>query len=147
MHPFEAMAEPVRRRIIDVLASGEHTSGQLAEVVGMEFRVSRSAVSRHLGILRDAELVSVRGELNWRWYRINRAGFAVLEDVMRDLTTKLAGAAGWDEDHHRNHDPLAVLPVYGRGVFREHLGREENPRGKRGRQTVILRASDPEDGP
>ncbi len=54
MHPFEAMAEPVRRRIVDILASGEHTSGQLAEVIGVEFRISRTAVSKHLRVLRDA---------------------------------------------------------------------------------------------
>lgn len=83
MHPFEALAEPARRRIIDVLASGEHTAGELAAVVGEEFRISRTAVSKHLRILRDAgsstsavtssgagigspPTVSITSRLSWR---------------------------------------------------------------------------------
>ena len=74
MHPFEAMAEPARRRIVDVLASGEHTAGQLAEVVGGEFRISRTAVSKHLRVLRDAGFVDVRAEENFRWHRMTPDG-------------------------------------------------------------------------
>ena len=74
MHPFEAMAEPARRRIIDILASGEHTAGELAAVVGQEFRISRTAVSKHLRILRDAGFVEVRGDFQWRWYLLDVDG-------------------------------------------------------------------------
>jgi len=62
MDPLEALAEPARRRILDILASGEHTAGQIADVVGYEFHISRTAVSKHLRHLRDARLVDVRGE-------------------------------------------------------------------------------------
>ena len=84
MDPIEALAEPARRRIIDILASGEHTAGLIADVVGFEFRISRTAVSKHLRHLRDARLVDVRGDLQWRWYRIDRAGFDALEQQVAD---------------------------------------------------------------
>ena len=84
MDPIEALAEPARRRILDILASGEHTAGQIADVVGFEFRISRTAVSKHLRHLRDARLVDVRGDLQWRWYRIDRAGFDALEQQWRN---------------------------------------------------------------
>ena len=70
MHPFELLAEPVRRRIVEVLASGEHTSGELAAVVGHEFSVGRTAISNHLRILRDHEFVDVRDEGPVRVYRL-----------------------------------------------------------------------------
>jgi DNA-binding transcriptional ArsR family regulator len=62
MHPFEIVAEPVRRRIVEVLAVGEHEVGILNDVIATEFSVSRSAVSHHLRILRDTKVVDVRGD-------------------------------------------------------------------------------------
>ena len=88
MHPFEAMAEPARRRIIDILASGEHTAGELAAVVGQEFRISRTAVSKHLRILRDAGFVEVRGDFQWRWYYLTSTGIDRLEGVIADIRRK-----------------------------------------------------------
>ncbi|HET8780123.1 MAG TPA: metalloregulator ArsR/SmtB family transcription factor [Agromyces sp.] len=60
MHPFEIAAEPVRRRIIEVLAVGEHPVGILNDVIAVEFSVSRSAVSHHLRILRDEGVIHVQ---------------------------------------------------------------------------------------
>ncbi|AWB94387.1 transcriptional regulator [Agromyces badenianii] len=59
MHPFELVADPVRRRLIEVLAVGEHPVGVLNDVIAMEFCISRSAVSHHLRILRDEGVVTV----------------------------------------------------------------------------------------
>jgi DNA-binding transcriptional ArsR family regulator len=50
-HPFEILAQPIRRRIIEVLAVGDHTAGELCDVVTVENRVSRTAVSHHLATL------------------------------------------------------------------------------------------------
>ena len=109
MHPFEALAEPARRRIVEVLASGEHTAGQLADVVGREFRISRTAVSKHLRLLRDAGCVDVRAEENWRWYRLSRDGFERLERVVADFRHKVQSAIGWDADVGEKRDPLAMF--------------------------------------
>ncbi len=118
MHPFEAMAEPVRRRIVDLLASGEHTSGQIAEVLGREFHIGRTATSKHLRILRDAGLVDVRADLNWRWYRLHRDAIATLEREVAELRSKWTHRVGWDADARREHDPLEGFAEPDAGLFR-----------------------------
>lgn len=55
---FAAVAHPVRRAILDALASGERTAGELVEM----FDMSQPAVSQHLAVLRDAGLVRPRRE-------------------------------------------------------------------------------------
>ncbi|MFO0684214.1 MAG: metalloregulator ArsR/SmtB family transcription factor [Sandaracinus sp.] len=66
---FLAIADPTRRAILHRLASGEHSAGQLAA----PFRASQSAVSQHLGVLRDAGLVRVRSEGRQRFYTLRPA--------------------------------------------------------------------------
>ncbi|OZM81999.1 helix-turn-helix transcriptional regulator [Pseudonocardia sp. MH-G8] len=69
---FEALADPTRRRILELVASGERTAGELAA----EFATSRPAVSRHLRVLRDAGLVAWRGDAQRRLYRLDAAPLA-----------------------------------------------------------------------
>ncbi|MFS0732475.1 metalloregulator ArsR/SmtB family transcription factor [Microbacterium sp. 1P10UB] len=141
MHPFEALAEPARRRIVDVLASGEHTAGQLAEVVGGEFRISRTAVSKHLRLLRDAGFVDVRSEYQWRWYRLTSKGLDVLELLVAELREKWDQRIGWDAELKQKRDPLASFRST---VARKGPGRPI-ARGHRGRQSAAPIASDPDD--
>jgi len=63
---FEAIAEPNRRRILDLLVSAERPVGELVAALG----VSQPAVSKHLRVLREAGLVEVRGEAQRRLYRV-----------------------------------------------------------------------------
>jgi len=142
MNAFEAMAEPARRRIIDILASGEHTAGELAAVIGEEFRISRTAVSKHLRILRDAGFVDVRADFQWRWYRLVPRGIDVLELAVADLRRKWELRAGWDADLGRECDPLVG---FARPVPRKGPGRGPR-RGRRGRQTTAPMASEPDQG-
>jgi DNA-binding transcriptional ArsR family regulator len=142
MHPFEALAEPARRRIVEVLASGEHTAGELAAIVGSEFRISRTAVSKHLRLLRDAGFVDVRGDFQWRWYRLASLGLDVLEMIVADLRHKWVLRVGWDEELGRENDPLATVE---RRVPRKGPGREIR-RGHRGSQTTPPIASEPDLG-
>ena len=95
MHPFEVMAEPVRRRIVDILSSGEHTSGELADVIGLEFHISPTAVSKHLRRLLDAGFVDVRADWTNRIYRLNDEGIRLLENEIADLRRKWDGRIGW----------------------------------------------------
>jgi DNA-binding transcriptional ArsR family regulator len=69
MEPFTAIADPVRRRIVERLADGEKTAGELGE----GFAISQPAVSKHLRILRDAGLVATRAEAQRRLYRLTPA--------------------------------------------------------------------------
>jgi DNA-binding transcriptional ArsR family regulator len=66
MAPFEALAEPNRRRILDLLLRAERPVGDLV----VELAVSQPAVSKHLRVLREAGLVEVRTEAQRRIYRV-----------------------------------------------------------------------------
>jgi DNA-binding transcriptional ArsR family regulator len=69
---FEALADPTRRRIIELLAGRELTAGEIAE----RFPVSRPAISRHLRVLRESGLVRYRGEAQRRLYTLDSAPLA-----------------------------------------------------------------------
>lgn len=66
MEVFEALADPTRRRIVELLAEEERSAGELAG----HFQVSRPAVSKHLRVLREAGLVTVREDAQKRIYRL-----------------------------------------------------------------------------
>ena len=62
MHAFDVLGDPVRRRILELLAEGELASGQIVDVVGREFDISQPAVSQHLKVLRDAGFATVKAQ-------------------------------------------------------------------------------------
>ena len=68
------LAEPNRRRLLELLVGGEQSVSDLAS----QFGVTRSAVSQHLGVLADAGLVKVRRQGRFRYYRVNPEGLAEL---------------------------------------------------------------------
>ena len=71
MHAFDVLADPVRRRILEVLAEGEHASGEVVEVIAREFGISQAGVSQHLKVLRDSGFASVRVEGTRRVYAVD----------------------------------------------------------------------------
>ncbi len=75
MSPFEALAEPNRRRILDLLRDGERPAGELVDALA----ISQPGVSKHLKLLREAGLVSMRAEGQRRLYRLERQGLSELE--------------------------------------------------------------------
>ena len=85
MHIYEVLAEPVRRRLIEVLAVGEHPVGLLTDAMTHEFAITRSAVSHHLRILRDEEVVLVAPLETMRLYRLNPDFFERLDDTVAGL--------------------------------------------------------------
>ncbi len=70
MHAFDVLADPVRRRILELLATGEHASGEVVEVIAGEFGISQAAVSQHLKVLRESGFASVRVEGARRIYAV-----------------------------------------------------------------------------
>ena len=72
MHAFEVLADPVRRRILELLADGESASGGIVAVLQQEFGISQPAVSQHLKVLRDNGFATVRPEGARRLYAIDR---------------------------------------------------------------------------
>ena len=82
MHALDILGDPVRRRILELLAGGEHSSGEIVEVVGAEFGITQAAVSQHLKVLRDNGFARVRAEGARRIYHVDPAP---LEEVDRWL--------------------------------------------------------------
>jgi DNA-binding transcriptional ArsR family regulator len=71
MHAFDVLADPVRRRILELLADGEHASGEVVEVIGHEYGISQAAVSQHLKVLRDSGFATVRIDGSRRVYSVD----------------------------------------------------------------------------
>ncbi|MEV0355146.1 metalloregulator ArsR/SmtB family transcription factor [Nocardia sp. NPDC050697] len=70
MHAFDVLGDPVRRRLLELLAGGERSAGELAERVRAEFGISQPAVSQHLKVLRDNGFASVRADGTRRLYAV-----------------------------------------------------------------------------
>ena len=73
MHAFDVVGDPVRRRILELLANEELTSGMLTAVVREEFGISQPAVSQHLRVLRENGFATVRAEGTRRVYAVDPA--------------------------------------------------------------------------
>ncbi len=80
MHAFDVLGDPVRRRILELLAEGELTSGAITSVVRTEFGISQPAVSQHLKVLRDSGFTTVRPESTRRLYAVDSAAFRELDE-------------------------------------------------------------------
>ena len=72
---FEILAEPSRRRVLDLLREQEHTVGDLVDALDM----SQPAVSKHLRVLRDAGLVEARADAQRRIYRLRPEPLAAVD--------------------------------------------------------------------
>jgi len=76
MHALDVLGDPVRRRILELLASGEETAGALGGVIQLEFGISQPAVSQHLRVLRESGFATVRPEGTKRLYAVDPAPLA-----------------------------------------------------------------------
>jgi DNA-binding transcriptional ArsR family regulator len=72
---FDVLAEPTRRRILDLLREGERPVGELVK----RLRVSQPGVSKHLRVLREAGLVEVRRDAQRRWYQLRAEPLAEVD--------------------------------------------------------------------
>ncbi len=71
MHAFDVLRDPVRRRILELLAEGEHASGEVAAVIEQEFAITQAAVSQHLKVLRESGFATVRADGARRIYAVD----------------------------------------------------------------------------
>jgi len=84
VHAFDVLGDPVRRRILELLATGERSSGAVTAVVREEFGISQPAVSQHLKVLRDNGFANVRAAGTRRLYRVR-------PEPLREADAWLAG--------------------------------------------------------
>ena len=73
MHAFDVLGDPVRRRILELLADGERSSGEVTRAVQDEFGITQSAVSQHLKVLRDSGFATARTDGARRIYAVQGA--------------------------------------------------------------------------
>ncbi|HTS50271.1 MAG TPA: metalloregulator ArsR/SmtB family transcription factor [Bryobacteraceae bacterium] len=71
MHAFDVLGDPVRRRILELLACGERSAGSLTDVIQREFGITQAGVSQHLRALRESGFVRVRTEGPRRIYSVD----------------------------------------------------------------------------
>ena len=87
MHAFDVLGDPVRRRILELLAADELASGQVVDVIQDEFGISQPAVSQHLRVLRENGFAVVRPDGTRRLYSIDLEGIDVVDRWLADLRT------------------------------------------------------------
>ena len=75
MHAFDVLGDPVRRRILELLADGEQPSGAIGAIVQAEFGITQPAVSQHLKVLRDSGFATVRPDGARRLYAVEAEPF------------------------------------------------------------------------
>jgi DNA-binding transcriptional ArsR family regulator len=80
MHAFDVLGDPIRRRILELLADGELSSGAIAAVVQAEFGISQPAVSQHLRVLRDSGFATVRPQGTRRLYAVEASPLRDVDD-------------------------------------------------------------------
>ncbi len=87
---FDALGDPVRRRILELLGDGERPAGAIADAMHAQFGISQPAASQHLRVLREAGLVTVRPEGTRRIYGVDTAGLAVVQDWLSHVADPFA---------------------------------------------------------
>jgi len=112
---FDALGDPVRRHILELLAAGEHSAGALVESIRATTPISQPAVSQHLKTLRDTGLVTVRAEGTRRYYRLDPDGVEIARTWLTALLDPL----------HHLANPLDALATE---IARGKRTRDSEPR-------------------
>ena len=126
MHALDILGDPVRRRIVELLADGELSAGEIGDVVTGEFGSSQPAVSQHLRVLREAGFATVRPEGTRRLYTVDPA--------------PLQAADAWFDPFRRYWQPHldALATELARGRRAERMAAE-----KTGADTMTDAAAEP----
>lgn len=85
MNAFDVLGDPVRRRIIEILADGESTAGQVVEIITQEFGITQAGVSQHLKVLRDSGFASSAPQGSKRIYKLENGGFNSVDEWLHDI--------------------------------------------------------------
>jgi DNA-binding transcriptional ArsR family regulator len=88
---FDVLGDPVRRRILELLADGDVAAGVVVDAVGREFGITQPAVSQHLRVLRESGFATVRAEGTRRLYSVNPAPL----DMAQEWITRVRRA--WEQ--------------------------------------------------
>jgi DNA-binding transcriptional ArsR family regulator len=84
MHALDVLGDPVRRRLVELLARGDRASGDLTEVIRAEFGISQPAVSNHLRVLREAGFAHSSAEGSRRIYSLDGERMTEVQDWVEE---------------------------------------------------------------
>ena len=121
MNAFDVLGDPVRRRILELLADGELSAGAVGESIQREFGISQPAVSLHLKVLRDNGFAMVRPRGTRRLYVVN-------SEPLRDVDAWLSNFRHFWAPHL---EALATELARGRRAARHRDGDVERRRRNR----------------
>jgi DNA-binding transcriptional ArsR family regulator len=85
VHALDVLGDPVRRRLLELLAGGERAAGELGAVVRDEFGITQPAVSQHLRVLRETGFATVRADGTRRLYAAAPARLREADDWLHHL--------------------------------------------------------------
>ena len=117
MDALEALGDPVRRRIVELLAVEDRTAGQLSDAGAGEFGISQPGASRHLRVLREAGLVTSRAAGKQRVYALD-------PETFDDIAGWLDGIRSFWIQHL---DALGTELARGRAAARKAAHNEQHP--------------------
>jgi DNA-binding transcriptional ArsR family regulator len=83
MHAFDILGDPVRRRILELLADGEHAAGDIGATIQQEFGISQPAVSQHLRVLREQGFATVRASGTRRLYAVEASALQEVDQWLQ----------------------------------------------------------------
>jgi DNA-binding transcriptional ArsR family regulator len=125
---FDVLGDPVRRRILELLADGEQTAGTVTGVIQREYGISQPAVSQHLRVLRESGFATVRADGTRRLYEVDAAPLREVDiwlDHFRRFWTQRLDALGTELARGRRERRTNTAPKP--PVRREpHTKREED---------------------
>lgn len=110
MHAFDVLGDPVRRRILELLAEGEQASGAISAVVQGEFGISQPGVSQHLRVLRENGFATVRAEGARRLYSVDSSALQEVDvwlDRFRMFWTQHLDALATELARGKRHDRIS----------------------------------------
>ena len=120
MHAFDILGDPTRRRILQLLADGELSAGEIGSTIQAEFGISQPAVSQHLRVLRESGFATVRAEGPRRLYVVEPSPLREVDDWLDRFRTM------WDQPM----DALATELARGRRERRQATGDKADEKGE-----------------
>lgn len=119
MHALDVLGDPVRRRILELLANGETAAGDLGRVIQAEFGISQPAVSQHLRVLRESGFTTVRAEGTRRLYAVDPGPLAEADawfDAFRGFWQPKLDALGTELARGRFAQRRAAISTNGKAT-------------------------------
>ena len=119
MHAFDILGDPVRRCLLELLADGERSAGELTAVVQERFGISQPAVSQHLRVLRENGFATVRAEGTRRLYAVDAQPLREVDawlDPYRQYWDQRLDALATELARGKRERRKAVPPTKGKGA-------------------------------